>query len=79
MAYVFSALSLVSIGCGLICIIIAITQHNPEQKLFGKKTPINPFKLRPWFKSDWGFKLGVSGGFLLSLGGLLGLIRQYIT
>jgi len=79
MAYVFSALSLLSIFCGIVFIIIGYSQRNPEKQLFSFKNPFNPFKMRPWFKNDWGYRLGISGGFLISLGGLLGLTRQMIT
>ncbi|GEM_PF-4713964 len=79
MPYVVSALSLLCVFCGIVFIIIGCTQHNPERTLFSFKNPLNPFKMRPWFKNDWGYRLGISGGFLLALGGIFGLIRQALT
>ena len=79
MPYVVSALSLLSIICGIVFIIVGCTQRNPEKTLFSFKNPFNPFKMRPWFKNDWGYRLGISGGFLLALGGILALIRRALT
>ncbi len=78
MPYVVSVLSLLSMLCGVVFIIIGYSQHNPEKSLFSFKNPFNPLKMRPWFKSNWGYKFGISGGFLLAFGGLLGLVRQWI-
>jgi hypothetical protein len=70
----FLVIQLLLQATGIICIVIAYRHRNPELPWISFKNPVDPRRLRPWFTSSRGHKLAMTGGILLSAGGLFGLV-----
>ncbi len=59
---------------GIVFIVLAWRERNPELPFISFKNPSDPRKLGPWFKSVKGHRLAVAGGLLLGLSGIMGAI-----
>ncbi len=67
-------ISLIFTVGGIILIIYALANHDPERDIFEKRQPVNPFKRALYFKTRRAFRAYLLGFSLIVLGPLSGSI-----
>ncbi len=71
-------ISLMLFLVGYVCIGIGFHDRKPEIPFFSLSHSLNPWKLKPHYRTIAGWRFAFGGGLLLSLGGLFSTIYYFM-